>query len=299
MRIFITGATGFIGQALVKRLSAEGHEIVAWVRSMERARAQLGEEVTLLNMNATDEALADALKDCDGAVNLAGAPVVARWSQAYRKELVTSRVTLTERLTRGMQGSAVKVLVSSSAVGYYGDRGEERLVESSAPAEGFLAKLCVDWERAATEGVDAECRVVLLRTGIVLGQEGGALEKMLLPFKAGVGGPIGSGKQFMPWIHIDDMVGIIVKALEDASYEGVFNASAPQPVSNTVFTKALGRALKRPTFMWVPTFGLKALYGEATGVLVASQMAVPEALLNQGFKFSFEDLDAALNDILN
>ena len=299
MRVFITGATGFLGGRLVALLREAGHEIVAWVRDVARAQSQLGDELTYLSISESDDALREALSACEAVVNLAGAPVVARWSAAYRRSLVTSRVDLTERLTAAMSPAGPKVLISSSAVGYYGDRGEEQLTEKSAPAEGFLAKLCVDWERAASEGAPAECRVVLLRTGIVLGQGGGALDKMLLPFKAGVGGPIGSGRQMMPWIHLDDMIAIITTAIEDPRYEGPINATGPNPVTNRVFSKALGRALGRPAVMWVPQIGLKALYGEASSVLVASQNALPEVLLTHGFEFRYPDLDDALSAILD
>ena len=299
MRIFITGATGFIGSALVRRLLGEGHEVVAWVRNLERAAEQLSDALTFVHTEASDEVLCDALSTCDAVVNLAGAPVVGRWTESYREALVTSRVDLTQRLTAAMHARPVDVLISSSAVGYYGDRGEERLSESSAPAEGFLARLCIDWEDAATQGAPPSCRVAILRTGIVLGAGGGALDKMVLPFKAGLGGTLGSGRQIMPWIHLDDMVQIIVSALNDARYEGVFNASAPHPVSNRVFTKALGRALSRPTLLPVPVFGLKALYGEATGVLIASQNAPPDALMRLGFDFKYPEVDDALSAIFS
>jgi uncharacterized protein (TIGR01777 family) len=297
MRVFITGATGFIGQALVNRLRAEGHDQVAWVRDRDRAEALLGDDVELVETSEDDARLSEALATCDAVVNLAGAPVVGRWTESYRKALVTSRVDLTQRLTAAMAHSNVGSLISSSAVGFYGDRGDERLTEQSTPADGFLAQLCVDWEQAAVDGAPESCRVVILRTGIVLGKGGGALDKMLLPFKAGLGGPIGTGRQMMPWIHLDDMVQIIVTAIEDEAYRGVFNASAPTPVTNRVFSKSLGRALGRPAVMWVPKLGLKVLYGEATSVVVASQNAVPEALLAMGFEFTHPELDGALDDI--
>ncbi|MGB0591084.1 MAG: TIGR01777 family oxidoreductase [Myxococcota bacterium] len=297
MRVFMTGATGFIGQALVKRLRADGHDQVAWVRDKSRARALLGDDVELVETSEDDDRLSEALQTCDAVVNLAGAPVVARWTESYRKALTTSRVDLTQRLTDAMAHSNIRALISSSAVGFYGDRGDERLTEQSTPAEGFLAKLCVDWEQAAVDGAPESCRVVILRTGIVLGKGGGALDKMLLPFKAGLGGPIGTGRQMMPWIHLDDMVQIIVTAIEDEAYRGVFNASAPTPVTNRVFSKSLGRALGRPAVMWVPTMGLKVIYGEAASVVVASQNAVPEALLAKGFQFSYPEIDGALSAI--
>jgi uncharacterized protein (TIGR01777 family) len=297
MRVFMTGATGFIGQALGRRLHEDGHEQVAWVRDASRARDLLGSDVTLLETAESDSRLAEVLATCDAVVNLAGAPVVRRWTAAHREALVTSRVTLTQRLTAAMASSKVHSLISSSAIGYYGDRGEERLTEQSAPADGFLAQLCVDWERAALEGAPERCRVVILRTGIVLGKGGGALDQMLRPFKAGLGGPVGSGRQMMPWIHLDDMVQIVVTALEDDRYRGVFNASAPTPVSNRTFSKALGRALGRPAFMWVPELALKALYGEASSVVGASQNAVPEALVALGFQFEHAELDGALSAI--
>jgi uncharacterized protein (TIGR01777 family) len=189
--------------------------------------------------------------------------------------------------------------VSGSAVGYYGDRGDAVLSEESAPADDFLARLCIDWERAALAAEPLGVRVVLLRTGIVLGREGGALARLLLPFKLGLGGPIGSGKQFMPWIHLHDHVEMIAAALGDERLAGPMNVTAPVPVTNREFARALGRAVHRPAFLPVPGFVLKLALGEASSVLLTGQRAVPAKALSSGFAFEYPEIDAALADIVS
>jgi len=301
LRVFVTGATGFIGRTLALRLRREGHEVLAWVRSEERTRALLGDQVDTLLTSADDDRLAEALSGCDAVVNLAGAPVFGkRWSAARRRELVDSRVGLTERLVGCMAAAASppRVLVSSSAVGFYGDAGGDRLGEDAPPGAGFLADLCQRWEAAATEAQGAGARVVLLRTGVVLGRGGGALDKMLPPFLVGAGGPIGSGRQYMSWIHLSDLVGIIVHALEDEELSGPVNGAAPRPVTNAEFTKALGRTLRRPAFIPLPGLALKALFGASASVLLESQRALPTALGQGAFTFEFETVERALADLL-
>ena len=300
MKIFITGSTGFIGRALVLRLQRDGHSIVAWVRGEKRAANRLGADVTLLPLACDDTTLSEALARCDAVVNLAGEPLIGRWTAARRIRLAESRVGLTERLVNAMSSAtnAPRVLVSGSAVGYYGDRGEEVLTEASSPAHDFLGKLCQDWERAASRAEVVDTRVVLLRTGIVLGRDGGALSKLLTPFRFGLGGPIGSGRQYMPWVHLHDEVEIIARALEDDRYRGAVNATAPIPVTNREFARTLGRVLHRPAIAPLPGFVLKIALGEAASVLLTGQRAVPEKLNRLGFSFQYPMLDAALADVV-
>ena len=300
MHIFITGATGFIGRALVLRLQRDGHTITALVRDEDRARAALGADVEVLGLSASEAELRDALAASDGVVNLAGEPLIGRWTRERVETITESRVDLTARLVNAMRHAEHQpgVFVSASAVGYYGDRGDEVLTERSAPADDFLARLCRDWERAALDAEGAGARVVLLRTGIVLGREGGALARLLLPFRLGLGGPIGSGRQYMPWIHLRDHVELVAAALSDERFSGPFNVSAPTPVTNREFVRALGRAMHRPALLPLPAFALKLALGEAASVLLTGQRALPEKALDLGFHFSYGEIDAALTEIV-
>jgi uncharacterized protein (TIGR01777 family) len=300
MHIFITGATGFIGRALVLRLQRDGHTITAWVRDEDRASAVLGADVEFLYVSASEGELRDALAVSDGVVNLAGEPLIGRWTRQRMQTITESRVDLTARLVQAMRHAEHRppVFVSASAVGYYGDRGDEVLTERSSPADDFLARLCRDWERAALAAESSGARVVLLRTGIVLGREGGALARLLLPFKLGLGGPIGSGRQYMPWIHLHDHVELVVAALGDDRFSGPFNLSAPAPVTNRDFARALAQALHRPALLPVPAFALKLALGEASSVLLAGQRAIPERALDLDFHFAYQEIDAALSEIV-
>jgi uncharacterized protein len=301
MRVFVTGATGFIGRALIARLRADGHTVVAWVRSVERARRTLSGDVELVDAAGGFAALTDALRRADGVVNFAGEPLLGkRWTPERRRMLDDSRVQLTKDLVRAIQATNAKprVLVSGSAVGWYGDRGDERLTEQSAPGDDFLAHLCRRWEDAAMAAQASGLRVVLSRTGVVLGRGGGALAQMLPPFRLGLGGPIGSGRQYLPWIHQQDFVAVIATALTDERYRGPVNGVAPQEATSRTFAAALGRALHRPAVLPAPAFALKALFGEAATVLLASQRVEPRALRELGFVHAFPDLDSALASII-
>jgi uncharacterized protein (TIGR01777 family) len=301
LRVFMTGATGFIGRRIVTRLRQDGHEIAAWVRSESRGRRILGADVDRVPTAAGPSVLGPALSRCDAVVNLAGEPLLpGRWTARRKRQLVTSRVDLTRGLVQALAGSTARprVLVSTSASGYYGDGGEEILTEKNPPGADFLAQLCRSWEDAARRAEELGVRVVFLRIGIVLGREGGALAKMLLPFRAGLGGPFGSGRQYMPWIHADDLVAIAVAALTDERYRGPLNATAPAPVTSREFARALGRVLHRPAALPVPSFFLRAVLGEAGQVLLCSQRAVPRRLQELGFVFRFHNLDSALTDIV-
>jgi hypothetical protein len=297
----MTGATGFLGRATAARLRREGHGITAWVREPARARQILGENAELVHVDGGPRALSAAVANADAVVNLAGLPLMgARWTPARRRALEASRIQLTEDLVRAIAAAAPRprVLVSGSAVGWYGDRGAERLTEDSTPGDDFLARLCRRWEDAANAAAAHGVRVVLSRTSVILGADGGALAQMLLPFRLGLGGPIGSGRQYFPWMHIDDFTAFMAVAVAEDRYRGAVNAVAPQEATSREFAAALGRALHRPAVLPAPAFALRAIFGEAATVLLASQRAVPRALLDGGFRFAFPDLDRALASIV-
>ena len=301
MRVFVTGATGFIGRALIPRLQRDGHAVVAWVRSPARARGLLGAEVELVHADTSLGGLVAAIERSDAVVNLAGEPLMGgRWTAARRAVLERSRIAVTEQLVQAMAEvqTCPRVFISGSAVGYYGDRGDEPLTETSSGGEDFLARLCRRWESAAVDAERLGARVVLLRTGVVLGRAGGALAQMLPPFQFGVGGPVGSGTQYLPWIHLHDLVKIIAVALVDDRYRGPVNGVAPEQATSRAFARALGRALYRPAILPLPALALKVIFGEAATVLLASQRVDPHVLREHHFAFDFPTLDSALQDIV-
>lgn len=300
MRITLTGATGLVGRALVPALQRRGHTVVAWVRSAERARARLGADVVLVQDDGTDARLQEALTGADAVVNLAGESVMGgRWTARRRATLRTSRVDLTARVVAAMRAlpQAPGVLISGSAVGFYGNQGDRLLREDRAPGTDFLATLCRDWEAAANAASDL-CRVVTLRTGVVLARDGGALPLMTPAFRLGFGGATGNGRQFMSWIHLHDLVEIIVRALDDPRYAGPINAVAPSAVRATDFAHAVGMALRRPVWAPLPAIVLRAVLGDAAGVLLDSQGAHPGRLMDCEFAWRFRTLGPALADLL-
>ena len=272
------------------------------MRSPERARSQLGGDVELLSIAAADDQLVEALERSDAVINLAGEPLFGkRWTRARKRSIVDSRVGLTARLISAMDRAERRppVMVSASAVGYYGDCGEERIDETSAPATDFLAKLCSDWEDAAMAAASEVTRVVCLRIGIVFGHGGGALEEMSPLFKRGIGGPIGNGRQYVPWIHLHDCVEMIATALEDERVVGPINVVGPEPVPNREMAKAFGRVLRRPAVVPVPRLALLAIFGKAADVLTAGQRAYPDKMQALGFEFRFKTLEQTLRALLN
>lgn len=301
MRALITGATGFVGKRLLHRLDEPA---VVLSRNAAKAEKSLSAfNVKAFNWDAENQAApAEAFEGVDVVFHLAGEPVAeGRWTKEKKHRLRESRVEGTRNLVQTLKQLSKKprVLISASAVGYYGDRGDEVLTEDASPREDFLGEICVSWERESHAARQAGIRVVNPRIGIVLGEKGGALGKMLLPFKMGVGSPLGSGKQYMPWIHIDDLVSLMLFAAERESISGPLNATAPHPVTNYDFTKTLGKVLGRPTFMpSPPVFMLKTLIGEFADVLLHSQNAVPKRALDAGFQFHYRDLEPALREIL-
>jgi uncharacterized protein (TIGR01777 family) len=299
MKATVTGATGLIGRGLVRALRARGDEVTVLSRSPERAREALG--VPAHPWSPLDEpAPAAALDGRDAVVHLAGENVAQRWTAASRRAIRDTRETGTRNLVAGLRATAPRpqVLVSASAVGYYGRHGDEVVDEATAPGDDFLAGVCVAWEREATEAAELGMRVVTVRTGVVLDKDGGALQKMLPPFRAGAGGPVAGGEQYLPWIHAGDVVRLYLAALDGPDWSGAVNATAPEPVTNREFSKRLGRALLRPAVVPVPAFALRLLYGDMAEIVTEGQRAVPRRPLELGFAFEHADLDAALRDVL-
>jgi uncharacterized protein len=289
--IALTGATGFVGGRLLKRLIDTG----ARVRVVGRKRPE-GHNVEFFQWEASNPgAPGGAFENCETVVHLAGSPISVRWNAEVKKEIRATRVEGTNAIVRGLltAGTRPRTLICASAIGYYGDRGDEVLKEQSAPGSGFLPAVCLDWEQAARQAESSGLRVVLLRLGIVLGN-GGALSKMLIPFRSGLGGTLGSGQQWMSWIHIDDLVELVLFAAKNSNVAGPLNAVAPQPVRNAEFTKALGDVLDRPAFMRVPKFALSAMYGEMAEVMLSSARVIPEAATSAGFRFKYQDVRSAL-----
>ncbi len=302
MHVFLTGATGFIGRAVVLRLLRDGHRLSAWVRDAQRARSLLGAEVEPVPASGGLEALVVEMARADAVINLAGENVLGkRWTAKRRRALRDSRVGLTEQLVAAMERAEPRprVLVSASAVGYYGDGGQSALDESSPAGEDFLARLCVDWEAAARGAEALGVRVVTPRMGIVLGIGGGALDSMLPLFRKGLGGRLGKGDQIWPWIHLRDLAAIYARAIGDEALAGAFNASAPEPVSNAALSDALAAALGRTAKLPVPAAALKARFGRAASALLEGQNARPARLLEAGFDFAFSELGPALDDLLH
>jgi len=299
MKILMTGATGFIGKALCKALIADGHELVVLSRRPESAAVVPG--IKAFRWNPEAETPPDECwTDVQAVIHLAGEPVAAkRWTDEQKRRIRDSRVLGTRNLVKGMKAAKIppKVFISSSAVGFYGNRGDEQVDERSAPGTGFFPDICTAWEQEAEQASELGSRVVLVRIGVVLG-EGGMLEKILLPFKLGVGGILGSGRQWFPWIHIDDIVGIFRHALYGENVSGPINGVAPNPATNAEFTKALGTALYRPTIFPVPEFALRIVMGEMANAALDSQRVYPTVTLETGYKFRYPQLQPALDSLL-
>ncbi len=297
MRVTITGGTGFIGRRLVDRLLAGGHQVHLLARAPKTA---LPLEVGISIWNATAGPPPPAgLEEADAVVHLVGEPIAQRWTPEIKRRIRASRIDGTRHLVEGIarRSRPLPVLVSVSGVDYYGSRGDEILTESAPPGTGFLAEVCAGWEEQARAAEKLGVRVVILRLGMVLGP-GGALALMLPWFKLGLGGRLGDGRQWMSWIHLDDVVNLILFALERPELAGVVNAVSPNPVRNADFTRTLSRVLRRPALFPVPLFGLRLLFGEMSDVLLASHRVVPKAAEAAGFKFSFPDLGPALKHVI-
>ncbi len=298
MRVIVTGGTGFIGSKLCENLVAKGHEVVLFTRDASRSRDQVHPKVRVVSW-APGAAWESWVDGAGGIVNLAGESIAQRWTAAAKLRIVASRVDAAARLSAAIEKAAVKpsVLVNAAAVGYYGSHGDEILDEDSPPGTDFLATTCVAWEEAAKKIEAQGVRVVMIRAGVVLGGDGGALAKMLPPFKAFAGGPIGSGEQWMSWIHVGDLVALFVFAIENADARGPINGTAPNPVTMKEFAKALGRALHRPSLFPAPAAAVRLLLGEMATVVLEGQRVVPRKAEALGFKFRFTEVGAALQDV--
>lgn len=297
MRVAVSGTTGLVGQVLGERLERDGHEMLNMVR---RAPANDSE----MQWDAIDGTIEAAKFDgCDAVVHLAGENIATgRWTAAKKSLIRQSREQGTQIVSKALASlsKAPRVFIAASAIGYYGDRGDELCLETSLPGEGFLSDVCVDWERATQPAVDAGLRVVNLRIGVVLSRKGGALKSMLPPFQFGVGGRIGHGQQYWSWITLDDLVGVIMHCLADDSLSGPVNAVAPQPVTNQQFTKSLGRQLRRPTCLPMPALAARIVLGEmANALILASTRVEPERLKESGYTFQHTTIDEAFQHLFS
>ena len=293
MNITLTGASGFLGKPLIASLQADGHQLR--VLGRRPVPGLLFSQWDSMTTEPPEESLAST----DAIIHLAGEPVAQRWTPEVKRRIRDSRILGTRHLVHGlsMLSRRPQLLISASAIGIYGSRGDEILTERSRPGEGFLAEVTVDWEKEADMAEALGIRVVKIRTGVVLGKDGGALAKMLPPFKMGVGGKLASGKQWMSWVHIADIIGMILFALGNEKVHGAWNGTAPHPVANADFTVNLAKTLHRPAVFPVPAFALKLLYGEMASMVLASQRVLPEAAQSAGFQFRFPYLAAALQDV--
>ncbi len=303
MKILITGGSGFVGRHLIDLLNANGHSCVVTSRSASRARTQLGSKIIdAIQWNLLEESLdLSAHPDIDGVINLMGDPVAGRWNENKKTSILESRVEGTRRLVDAMLEQTVmpSLLISSSAVGYYGDMGETFIDEQTTCGTGFLPDVCRQWETAASRARDNGIRTALIRIGIVLGKDGGALEKMLPMFKWCLGGRLGSGMQFMPWIHIVDLCRLLLMLLENETCSGPYNGVSPFPIRNAEFTRSLSSTIGKPALLAAPALALRLVLGGFAESLLWSQRVIPAAAIEQGFRYDFPELDAALTDILS
>ncbi len=301
MKIVIAGGSGFLGRPLAAALARDGDEIVVLTRGGGAARGHAQLRSIAWTPNGETGPWAAAIDGAAAVVNLAGEPIAGRrWSEAQKQRILESRVQATRSLVAAVHAAATPppIFVSGSAVGYYGPLGDEVAIEERPPGSDFLARVCVQWEAAATGAASARTRLVCIRTGLVLEKDGGALPQMLPPFKFGAGGPVGSGRQYWPWIHRDDWIALVRWAIQTPAATAAVNATAPNPVTNADFARALGRAMRRPAFMPAPAFALRLMLGEmADALLLSGQRAVPAKAERLGFTFRYPQLDQALGAI--
>jgi uncharacterized protein (TIGR01777 family) len=301
MKVMVTGATGFIGKELIKRLNEMGHEIVVLTRNSDSARFRVPVHCEVITWDPCKYHLqSTALKGVDAVINLAGENIAdGRWSPERKRELIQSRELSARRLVNAISymDKKPKTLVSVSAIGFYGNRGDALLNETDSKGHGFLSDVCKVWEEEILKAKELRVRTVAYRLGMVLGHDGGALNKILPPFKLGLGGKLGSGSQWMSWIHINDLVNMLVHAIENPSIDGIYNAVSPNPVRNKEFTKTLGNVLNRPTIFPVPKFVLKIALGELSELLLGSQRVAAKKISDTGFKFNYPHVKEAVQEV--
>jgi len=307
MRVFVTGGTGLIGTRIVRSLRERQDEVVLLTRRPQAARDRFGTDSRIVEGDPMQPGpWMDAVTDCEAVINLAGESIFGRrWSPEFKALLRDSRVKTTEHLVQALArkpltlAGSPKELVNASAVGYYGMLGDQEVTEEHPPGSDTLARVCVEWEAAARAAEAFGIRVATIRIGVVLDREGGALQQLLRPFRMFAGGPVGSGRQWVSWIHAADLVGIFLLALDHSAASGPINGTAPNPVTNKELAKALGRALHRPSFLPTPAFALRILLGEVATIIATGQRALPKKALALGYAFRFPSLDAALADLLS
>ena len=301
MQVFVTGGTGLVGRALIARLSERGDQVVCLSRDPQKAAGGLPDGVRIIAGDPVVPGDWQQEVACSHAVvNLAGESIATGlWTRGKKRRLRRSRLSTTANLVEALNGNdRPAVLVSASATGYYGDGGDAALPETSEPGQDFLARLALEWEHTAQQAAGDHCRVVVVRIGVVLAREGGALPKLITPLRLGVGGHLGNGRQYFPWIHLDDLVRVLVYALDNQALSGPVNAVAPDPPTQAEFTRALAAALDKRPLLPVPRLVLKLLLGEKADLLLASQRAVPNVLKANGFRFEFAELPEALADLV-
>jgi len=298
MRITITGASGFVGSHLTRIMLEQGHSVTGVGTSAIHPQM----ETNNFNWISADTTRPGpwqvAVKETDVIINLTGKNIFGYWTDRYKSQLYDSRILTTKNIAAAIPEDTSTVLLNTSAIGYYGNGGENALTENQNPGNDFLASVCIDWEKEALKATQKGCRVILMRFGVVLGRHGGALEKMIPAFKLFAGGPLGKGTHWFPWIHMEDLTAAIMFLITHRDLSGPFNFCAPETVRQKTFAKELGRALKRPSIMPAPAFMMKLALGEMSHALLSSQKAIPQALLQEGFQFNFPSLRAALRDIL-
>ena len=298
MKMFITGGSGFVGTNLSFYLLDRGHSIIT-VGTSSAHKLIRHENFRYISADTTRKgAWQDELNDVDGVINLAGRNIFKLWSANYKKQIYDSRILTTRNLVEAMPDNKEIIFCSTSAAGYYGNRTDEILKEDALPGDDFLAKVCIDWEKEAFQAEAKGIRVAVMRFGVVLGKNGGALAKMVPAFKLFLGGPLGSGMQWFPWIHMDDLISAIIFILENRDIKGPVNFCSPNPVRNRDFAKTLANVLNRPAFMKAPSFMIRLVMGELGESFMSSQRTVPDKLLKHDFEFQYPDIKSALSDIV-
>lgn len=305
MKVLVTGGTGFIGSLVTKKLVNKGHEVILLTRGNKKIPTELelpGVSSHSYAFQEDSQLPLELMQTIGGIINMAGEPIfTGRWTKEKKERIFSSRIPITRQITEGiskLKGNNPPSLVSASAVGYYGPREEEELKESDSPGSDFLAQLAVQWEKEALQAQEYGSKTVVLRTGIVLDKGGGALAKMLLPFNFFIGGPLGSGKQYVSWIHREDMANLYVEALLNPKIQGPINATAPHPVTMKELSQTIGKVMHRSSWLPVPAFALKLLIGESAQVILTGQKVTPFELMKLGYRFAFPKLEKALREIL-
>lgn len=300
MKVLVTGATGFVGSVVVRQLLEGGDQVVVLTRNIPKAALTLGSQCSYFQWPDSNELPdAAAFEGVDAVINLMGEGIAdKKWTDEQKKIIRNSRIIGTKNLVEVISKLDKKpsTFISTSAIGIYGNRGPEDITEASTTGSDFLAKLCTDWEAEASKAQSFVKRLVLIRVGVVLGHNGGALKKMLLPFKLGLGGPLGTGNQYMSWIHVEDLAAMYVEAVKNNSINGIYNGTAPYPATNKEFTHTLGKTLKRPTVLPAPAFAIKAVFGEMSAVLLEGQKVLPKKFKEVNFRYRYPTLEMALKE---